>query len=250
VPAGEYLLTDPTGTHPGGEPVVERFHCAAGPAGWRYTSVLAPGGERVDLTLDARGRQVRVEVVAGGWRVRGGTTGRRLLWVRSPAGGQPVADRPAGRGTERRAEDGTERGTERRAEDGTEDGTEHGPEPGTERGTEHDEEAAGFTGASAGFLAAADRLLRLSAGLATGVPAALRLVLLSPPVLGTSVVTQRWTLTGTTEHETDLGVLPVRAYEVLDLGTGVARRVHVGGDVVLDAAGVVLQALDGPPSLP
>ena len=84
----------PTGTyeHTGASGVLrllERFRCAAGGAGWRYTSQLSTGDGRdagsVDVTLDVHGRQLRVAIVCGGWTVRGGVSGAELRWVRDPA---------------------------------------------------------------------------------------------------------------------------------------------------------------------
>ena len=67
MPSGTYLLH---GEH--GDPdVVERFSCAPGPAGWRYVATRDDGG-RLDLTLDAGGRCVRLLAAAGGWEGRGG----------------------------------------------------------------------------------------------------------------------------------------------------------------------------------
>jgi hypothetical protein len=98
VPTGEYLLTD---THDGTPLAVERFRCAAGPVGWRYVATRhLPGtGDagligRVDVTVDDRWRQLRVEIAAGGWVVRGGLSDTGLVWVR-------------------RAEDGTDAPVER-----------------------------------------------------------------------------------------------------------------------------------------
>jgi hypothetical protein len=65
---------------------VEEFACAAGPAGWRYTGAREDG-QIVDLTLDAGGRPYRLELISGGWLLRGGTTGASLLWVRRAADG-------------------------------------------------------------------------------------------------------------------------------------------------------------------
>jgi hypothetical protein len=86
VPTGEYLLTD---IHDGTPLAVERFRCAAGPVGWRYVATRhLPGtGDsgvvgRVDITVDDRWRQLRVELAAGGWLVRGGLSGTGLSWVR------------------------------------------------------------------------------------------------------------------------------------------------------------------------
>jgi hypothetical protein len=93
MPTGEYLLSD---THDGTLLAVERFRCAAGPVGWRYVATRhLPGtsgsGEgvigRVDVTVDARWRQLRVEVATGGWLVRGGLTAAGVAWVRRPEDG-------------------------------------------------------------------------------------------------------------------------------------------------------------------
>ena len=93
MPTGEYLVDPSAGivaipSHGGGPPAtVERFSCAPGPAGWRYTasahepSTGAARG-RVDVTVDSRWRPVRVELRAGGWWLRGGHAGREVLWVR------------------------------------------------------------------------------------------------------------------------------------------------------------------------
>lgn len=86
MPTGEYQV--------GGR--VERFSCAPGPLGWRYTASDDAGGS-VDLTVDAQWRQLRVEVVRGGWTIRGGVTGRQTNWVR--AGGpepEELGQRAAG----------------------------------------------------------------------------------------------------------------------------------------------------------
>jgi hypothetical protein len=93
VPTGRYSLHDP---HEGTLVGYERFSCAPGPAGWRYTSsVLGADGRtavgHVDLTVDARWRQRRVEVRSGEWLVRGGVTGPEAVWVRTPGGGESSA---------------------------------------------------------------------------------------------------------------------------------------------------------------
>jgi hypothetical protein len=100
VPTGEYLLTDP---HDGTPLAVERFRCARGPVGWRYVATRhLPGEEavvgRVDVTVDDRWRQLRVELAAGGWLVRGGLTAEGLAWVRRAEDGTGEAEeyvRPA-----------------------------------------------------------------------------------------------------------------------------------------------------------
>ncbi|SEF96757.1 hypothetical protein SAMN04489712_102655 [Thermomonospora echinospora] len=72
------------------EPVEERFQCAPGPGGWRYVGERSDGG-RVDLTVDGRWRQIRVELTTVSWLIRGGLAGHDLLWVRHPAGPAPAA---------------------------------------------------------------------------------------------------------------------------------------------------------------
>jgi hypothetical protein len=73
VPWGLYSLRDQDGT----VVAYERSSCAPGPVGWRYNArVLGPDGRTptglVDVTTYASGLQIRVEVRAGGWVVRGG----------------------------------------------------------------------------------------------------------------------------------------------------------------------------------
>ena len=74
MPSGTYLHVD--------EDIEERFQCAPGPGGWRYTSVRSDG-VRTDLVVDARWRQIRVEVVTPTWWLRGGVTGHDVAWVRA-----------------------------------------------------------------------------------------------------------------------------------------------------------------------
>ncbi|QKW38999.1 hypothetical protein HUT06_37355 [Actinomadura sp. NAK00032] len=88
MPAGTYLHL--------GEGLAERFQCAPGPGGWRYTS-RRDDGVRVDLVVDARWRQIRVELVTPGWWLRGGLTGPELAWVRAAGEeGTEHAERAAG----------------------------------------------------------------------------------------------------------------------------------------------------------
>lgn len=87
MPRGHYSLHDPHDHTPLGE---EHFQCATGPSGWRYFSqVVTPSGDHagsVDLTLDELGRVLRLELHAGGWRVRGAALDG-VTWVRTdPAG--------------------------------------------------------------------------------------------------------------------------------------------------------------------
>ncbi len=81
---GAYLLT---GRSTGTAPVLERFTCGAGPAGWRYVATRVPAGGGADLgtldvVLDDAGAVVRAEVRLGGWTLRGGAVGPDLLWRR------------------------------------------------------------------------------------------------------------------------------------------------------------------------
>jgi hypothetical protein len=50
--------------------------------GWRYVATDSAGGS-VEVVVDDQWRQLRVDVARGGWRIRGGVTGRQLVWVRS-----------------------------------------------------------------------------------------------------------------------------------------------------------------------
>ncbi len=80
MPAGAYRYDDGT---------VEEFQCAPGPAGWRYVGTSSDGG-RVDVAVDSRWRPARVEMLAGGWRLRGGISGPDAVWLR--AGAADLAD--------------------------------------------------------------------------------------------------------------------------------------------------------------
>jgi hypothetical protein len=86
VPKGIYHHFD---DHSGELVAVETFSCAPGPQGWRYVGDVAdPDGAlngRVDVTVDAQWRQLRVEVRAGSWVVRGGVAGAEVVYVRLPA---------------------------------------------------------------------------------------------------------------------------------------------------------------------
>lgn len=84
MPRGTYLHLD--------EEVDERFHCAPGAGGWRYVSERADG-LGTDLTVDARWRQIRVQLSSGDLLVRGGVSGREALWIR---GGEERAAESAG----------------------------------------------------------------------------------------------------------------------------------------------------------
>ena len=83
MPRGRYSLHDPHDRTPLGE---EHFHCAPGPSGWRYVSELtSPSGDRtgsVDLTIDALGRPLRLELHAADWQVRGAALDG-VTWVRT-----------------------------------------------------------------------------------------------------------------------------------------------------------------------
>jgi hypothetical protein len=205
VPRGLYSLRD----HDETVIAYERFSCAPGPAGWRYhAQVLAPDGRTptglVDVTTDARGSQIRVEVRADGWVVRGGVAGDQTVWVRTRASGQDTIE-----------------------------GTGEDTAP-----------AAGFTGRSPGFLVAVARLLGLRAGASSRV----RLVALTDPALAPLPVEMTWSLTTVEQYPTEVGPLPVERYETEDLASGQRAAVHLAGDVVLDATGVELDALETPPT--
>ncbi|GHG42948.1 hypothetical protein ACWEV9_28455 [Streptomyces albogriseolus] len=83
MPRGRYALHDPHDHTPLAD---EHFQCAPGPSGWRYVSQLtAPDGDHlgsVDLTLDALGRPLRLELHAGSWQVRGAALDG-VTWVRT-----------------------------------------------------------------------------------------------------------------------------------------------------------------------
>ncbi|EST38039.1 hypothetical protein N566_09640 [Streptomycetaceae bacterium MP113-05] len=87
MPRGRYALHDPYDHAPLGE---EHFHCATGPSGWRYVSqTTTPAGDpagSVDLTLDALGRTIRLELRSGGWRIRGAQMDG-VTWVRADPNG-------------------------------------------------------------------------------------------------------------------------------------------------------------------
>lgn len=79
----------PTGTYLYDDGSTEAFQCAPGPAGWRYVGTTSDGG-RVDVAVDSRWRPARVEMLAGGWRLRGGVSGPGVVWLR--AGAEDMAD--------------------------------------------------------------------------------------------------------------------------------------------------------------
>jgi hypothetical protein len=206
VPSGTYLHLD--------DRTEERFRCAPGAGGWRYVGERA-GGRRADLTVDGRWRQIRVDLAAPGWVVRGGAVGGgEVLWVRAGAAGPRAGGEFSSGGV-------------------------------FPSGEEFSAAAAGFLGDSPGFLVAVARSLRLEAGGRADVP----LLWIGGPALAALTVTQRWRLAGITSYETELAPLPVESYEITDLETGETGVVHLAGDVVLDAPGIELAALDAPPTL-
>lgn len=107
-------------------------------------------------------------------------------------------------------------------------------------------EAHTFAGASPAFLIATARLLRLGAQAPTS---GVRLVEFSSPVLAPRTLDRSWRLASTEVHSTESGPLTVENYQVTDLQTGEADAVHLAGDVVLAAPGVVLEDLQTPPSV-
>ncbi len=64
----------------------ETFTTVDAPAGWSYVGER-DDGTRTAVTFDSRWRPVRVELTTARWRVRGGSNGRRLMWVRSALDG-------------------------------------------------------------------------------------------------------------------------------------------------------------------
>ncbi len=92
MPRGRYSFHD---THDDTFLGEEQFHCATGPTGWRYTARTSTptGGDHgsVDLTIDALGRPIRLEVRAGDWQVRGAALDG-VTWVRSGASPHPAGN--------------------------------------------------------------------------------------------------------------------------------------------------------------
>ncbi len=90
MPRGRYSFHDTHDNTPLGE---EHFHCATGPTGWRYTArTTAPDGTdsgSVDLTIDALGRPIRLELHAGDWQVRGAALDG-VTWVRTGTAPDPA----------------------------------------------------------------------------------------------------------------------------------------------------------------
>ncbi|RKN37424.1 hypothetical protein [Streptomyces hoynatensis] len=82
MPRGRYSLHDPHDGTPLGE---ELFQCAPGPTGWRYVSRTGPA-HAVDLTLDALGRPLRLELRTADWQVRGAALDG-VTWVRQSVDG-------------------------------------------------------------------------------------------------------------------------------------------------------------------
>ena len=70
----------------------ERFSTVVAPAGWSYVGE-GDDGSRVEVTVDSRWRPVRCELSTERWRVRAGSLGRQLMWLRSAVDGtDPVED--------------------------------------------------------------------------------------------------------------------------------------------------------------
>jgi hypothetical protein len=83
MPAGVYRYADGR---------TEQFSTVDAPAGWSYVGERADG-VRIELTVDSRWRPVRCEIATDRWRLRGGSLGRQLMWVRSAVdGGEPTED--------------------------------------------------------------------------------------------------------------------------------------------------------------
>lgn len=237
MPRGTYLHLE-DGTE-------ERFQCAPGPGGWRYVASRTDG-TRVDLVVDTRWRQIRVEIVAPDWWLRGGVTGREVTWVRaassseasehsapasgflgeSPAFLIATANFLARAGSQPPNPSAFQDGSERVASDSE----------GSEEWA--DDEACDEVGGSPAK----------HHGLAAGAAVDVRLLRVSGVALATLTEAWRWRLASMTRHETEIGSLPVEQYEVADLATGEVHHIHLAGDVVLDAPGIELIELDTPPN--
>lgn len=222
MPTGRYTHLDPV---LGDVRAFERFSCGAGPAGWRYVSTIVdPEGRprgSLDLTCDSRWHQLRVELRADGWWLRGGAVGGQLLWRRAPI---VAAGRLA-----------TEQfGWPEQAEQVR-------PAEPAERA----ERASGFTGISPAFLVAAAGLLELRPGAASR----LRVLRVGGAALGVLTEEESWRLVDVTTHLTDDGPLPLEHYEVTNASTGERAAVHLAGDVVVSGPDMELRELDGPPAL-
>lgn len=81
MPTGTYLVTTDDGRE-----LLERFTCASGPAGWRYSAaqldrVGTPVG-KVDLVVARGGVVARLELESGERRVRAGVVGDEVVWSR------------------------------------------------------------------------------------------------------------------------------------------------------------------------
>ncbi|MCE7083270.1 hypothetical protein [Streptomyces sp. ST2-7A] len=222
MPSGVYALHDPRDGTPLG---TEHFSCAPGPAGWRYTADRrTPSGEpagAVDLTIDALGRPVRLEVRTTAWWVRGGIDAGGLRWVRGDTGGHDARE---------------------------------GHVPGALAFT-------GTSPAHLVALARLAVGAGVRAGAGPGIPAdtvpgaparRFRLVELTEPVLGPLTVDRLLRLeAGETHRAPDDPdtALTVHRWRLVDPADGEGRDIHLGGDVVLAAPGVELEELDGPPGV-
>lgn len=198
MPRGTYLHLDPDGH----TRAVERFSCAPGPEGWRYSAEIRSAEHdaltgSVDVVVDASWRQLVVTLASGAVSLRGGVAGDEAVWART--GPSEVGDEA--------------------------------------------ELAAGFVGVTAGLLVAVARHLAL----ADGERASVALVRLSDDLVA-APVEQDWTLTGVTTYPTDLRPLEVERFDVHDRTRGDRWVLHLAGDVVLDAPGLALDALESPPT--
>ncbi|GAA0427965.1 hypothetical protein [Streptomyces luteireticuli] len=92
MPRGRYSLHDPHDRTPLGD---EHFQCAAGPSGWRYVSTTtAPSGERTasaDLSIDALGRPIRLQLHSADWQVRAALLDG-VTWVRTDPSGEHATE--------------------------------------------------------------------------------------------------------------------------------------------------------------
>lgn len=92
MPRGRYSLHDPHDHTPLGD---EHFQCATGPSGWRYVSrITTPSGAEagsVDLSIDALGRPIRLQLRTPDWQVRAAAVDG-VTWVRTDATGEHATE--------------------------------------------------------------------------------------------------------------------------------------------------------------
>ncbi|WP_199486558.1 hypothetical protein [Actinomadura logoneensis] len=258
MPRGTYLHLE-DGTE-------ERFQCAPGPGGWRYVASRTDG-TRLDLVVDSRWRQIRVEIVTPDWWLRGGVTGHGITWVRATSSGQATEHSATAAGflgdspafliatahhlTSARARPNPDPSDATLASTKSQGSAPLGNAPHESRLASNE---ASFAEGQASTPLAPEAVdeepseADETRAFPEGRTADLRLVRVTGVALATLTEAWRWRLASVTRHETETGALPVEQYETTDLATGEVHSVHLAGDVVLDAPGIELTELDTPPS--